>query len=361
MSVFKESRVLKMMCSSAIVGQICCLLTCLITAVKALAIVSPSQSLSTSFTNFPLVNTTTLDSGIDSRFGFKIEYGETDLPKTPCLMNAVELLAQYAECDWLGTVRTRRGVVLPEYPQVEFAVIPAPPATSVEVRAIVWGIWVAIRDMISNNSFHEVEMEILWELQAVAYFYITLPMDLKIAGQNGSLGNDEPLTLLPGSNITTGGNLDISNTSEYSPDALNAGTFSWEPIFGPTAKTLTVFEVFLTVMAGLKNAASHVASDKVPGSYASAAMDVNANVQFYIHKRRSPRPRPPYFQYIHVIRALRLVPGYMLEKKRFAEMFFMIEVDGMAVGEGYLERGHRLPPHFDVDDMLGPKDNVSVS
>ena len=350
-----------MICSSATVGQICSLLTCLITAVDALAIDPPPQSLSTSFTNSPLVNTTTLDSGLDPRFGFKILYGETDLLKTPCLMNVVELLSRYAELDWFSKVGRRNGVVLPEYPQVEFAVIPASPATSVEVRTVIWGIWVAIRDMISRNNFHEAEMEIFWELQVVAYIYITLPMDLKITDQKGSLGTNEPLTLLPGSNITTGGNLNISNTAEYSPDALNEETFSWQPIFGPTAQILTVVEVFLTVMAGLKNAAPHAASDKVPGPYASSATDVFANVQFYIHKRRAPRTRPPYFQYIHVIKALRLVPGYMLEKKRFSELFFTIEVDGMEVGEGYLEKGHYIPPRFDIDDMLGPKDNVSLS
>ena len=350
-----------MIYSGATVGQICSLLTCSITAVSTLAIVSPPQSLSTSLTNSPLLNTTALDSGIDPRFGFKIQFAETDLPKTPCLMNVVELLAQYAECDWSSKVGRRSGVVLPEYPQVEFAVIPARPATSVDVRAVIWGLWVAIRDMIISNNFHELEMEILWELQVVAFIYITLPMDLQIAGQNRSLGTDEPLTLLPGSNITTGGNIGISNMTENSPDALNAGTFSWQPIFGPTAQTLTVFEVFLTAMAGLKNAAPHPASDKVPGPYASAAIGVYANVQFYIHNRRSPRTRPPYFQYIHVIKSLRLVPGYMLERKRFAELFFSIEVDGIPVGEGYLERGHYIPPRFDVDDMLGPKDNVSLS
>ena len=301
--------------------------------------------------NSPLVNTTTLDSGIDPRFGFTIHYGETDLPKTPVLMNVVELLAQYAEREYLSNVGPRNGVVLPEYPQVEFAVIPASPARSVEVRKVIWGIWVSIRDMISTNSFHESEMEILWELKVVAYIYITLPMDLKAASQNGILGTDEPLTLLPGSNITTRGDVDV----------LSEGNFSWLPIFGPTAKTLTIFEVFLTVMAGLKNAAPHGASDKVPAPYASAATDVYANVQFYIHKRRSPRPKPPYFQYIHVIKALRLVPGYMLRSKRFSELFFTMEVDGMPVGEGYLEKGHYMPSPFEIDDMLGPKDNVSIS
>ena len=350
-----------MIYSSATVRQIFSLLTCLITAVHTLAIGSPPQSLSTSFTNAPLVNATALDAGIDPRFGFKILFGETDLPKTPCLMNIVELLARYAEHDWLSKVGPRNGVVLPEYPQIEIAVIPAPPAKSVEVRAAVWGIWVAIRDMISNHGFHEAEMEILWELQVVAYIYITLPMDLKIASQNGTVSTDKSLTLLPGSNMTTGGNLDISNITDDSPDALDTGSFSWQPLFGPTAKILTVFEVFLTVMAGLKNAASHGASDKVLGPYASAATDVYANVQFYIHKRRSPRTKPPYFQYIHIIKALRLVPAYMLEKKRFSELFFTMDVDGIPVGEGYLEKGHYKPPRFDVDDMLGPKANVSLS
>ena len=106
------------------------------------------------------MNITTLDSNIDSRFGFKAIYGETNLPLTPCFMNVVELLAQYAELDWLSRVRLRHGVVLPAYPQVEIAVLPAAPATSVEVRLIIWGIWVGIRDIITRNNYHEAEFEV---------------------------------------------------------------------------------------------------------------------------------------------------------------------------------------------------------
>ena len=338
-------------------GQIYSLLTCLITAVNALAIPSSHGLSSTSFANAPLLNNT----GIDPRFGFKVQYGETDLPKTPFLMNVVELLAQYAEQDWLSNARQHRGVVLPEFPQVEIAVLSATPTTTVQVRMVVWGIWVAIRDIVNNNNFHEAEIEIFWELEPAAYIYFTLPMDLKTPRENGSLGTDEPLTLLPGSNTTIGGDFDYSNTTAGSLDALNDGQFSWQPVFGPTAKTLTPFEVFLTVMAGLKNAAPHAASDKIPGPYASAAMDVYANVQFYLHKRRAPRTRPPYFQYIHVIQALRMVPGYMLRRSRFAELFFSIEVNGLPVGEGYLEKGHYTPPRLDIGDMFGPIDNVSIS
>lgn len=358
-----------MRCSNGTVGQICSLLACLFTAVNTLAftavntlaIVPSTQNPSSAFLTSPLVNTTALDSTIDSRFGFKAVYGETDLPLTPCFMNVVELLGQYAELDWLSRVRQRHGAVLPSYPQVEIAVLPASPATSVEVRLAFWGLWVAVRDIINGNNFHEAEFEIFWERQVVAYIYFTKPMDLRLASNNGTLGTDESLTLLTSPNQTTDGIFDTSNSTGNTPDALNDETFTWIPIFPPTSRPLTVVEVFLTVMAGLKNAAPHGASDKVPGPYASAAIDVYANVQFYIHKRRTPRTRPPFFQYIHIIKALKMIPGYMLQKKRFSELFFSMEVSGLQVGEGYLEKGHYVPPHSVLGDVLAAERNVSLS
>ena len=341
-------------------GQVCFWLTCLFTAVSTQAI-KASRTLSTPLTKAPVVNTTTLDLTIDPRFGFKADYAETDLPRTPLLMNVVELLSQYAQLGWLSQVKRRHGVVLPEYPQVEIAVLPAAPAKSVEVRLVIWGIWTAIRDVIDKKEFHEAEFEILWEREVVAYIYFSLPEDGQVISSNRSFGTDESLTLSPGPNKTVGSILDNSRSSQASPDAVNDGNFSWKPIFGPTAQTLTVIEVFLTVMAGLKNAAPHAASDKVTGPYASAATDVYANVQFYIHKRTSPRITPPFFQYIHIIESLRLVPAYMLRLGRFSEMFFGIEVDGILVGEGYLEKGHYIPSGLVLGDILEPKDNVSLS
>ena len=361
-SIFKRFSVLKMACSNATVGQICFLLAFIFMAVNPLSIISRPQNVSETFTTSPLVSTAKLDLTTDSRFSYKAEFTENTLPLTPCLMNTVELLAQYAERDWLSKVRTRCGVVLPEYPQVEIAVIPAAPATSVEVRFVIWGIWVGIRDIIQENNYHEAEFEIFWERKLVAYIYFTLPLDFPVTSSNATSGTEESLNLLlPSPNTTIGDTLDTSSSAQDSSDALYDGHFSWRPFFAPTSKTLTVLEVFLTVMAGLKNTAPHAASDKVRGRYASAATGVNANVQLFIHKRRRPRPTPPFFQYIHVIKALRLIPGYMLEKKRFSELFFTMDVDGLQVGEGYLEKGHYDPSGFVLGDMLGSKDNVSLS
>ena len=252
-------------------------------------------------------------------------------------------------------------MVLPEYPQVEIAVLPAAPATSVEVRIVIWGIWVGIRDIVIRNRFQEAEFELFWEGKVVAYISFTQPMDPQVVGSNRTLGTNESLTLFSNPNEAASDILDASNSTGNSSGALNEGRFTWKPFFPPNAKTLTVVEVFLTVLAGLKNAAPHPASEKILGPYASAAVDVYANVQFYLYKRRTPRTKPPFFQYTHVIKALRLVPAYMLEKKRFCELFFDMEVSGLAVGEGYLEKGHYIPPHFDLGDVLESKENVSLS
>ena len=345
-------------------GQICSLLAYLLTTVNTLAVISTPQSLSNTFATIPLVNITSLDTSIDPRFGFKALYDDNNIPHTACFMNVVELLAQYAELDWLSKVRQRHGIVLPEYPQVEIAVLPAAPATSVEVRLIVWGIWVGIRDIVERNLFQEAEFEVFWEGKVVAYISITRPMgpmDAQVTGSNRTLGTNESLTLLSSPNEAANDILDTSISTENSSDALNEGRFTWKPFFPPQAKTLTVVEVFLTVMAGLKNAAPHPASEKVAGPHASAAVDVYANVQFYLYKRRSPRKKPPFFQYTHIIKALRLVPAYMFDKGRLCELFFDMEVSGVAVGEGYLEKGHYVPPGFDLGDVLESKENVSLS
>ena len=356
---------LKMANSRATVGKMCSLLACLFTFVTTLATINPSQALSNALPSPQFVNTTFGNPGIDPRFHLKAVYAETQIPLTPCFMNVVELLAQYAELDWLSEVKGRHGVVLPEYPQVEFAVIPAAPARSIEVRLVIWGLWVGIRDIINRNLYYEAEYEVLWENQVVAFIYITKPMDLQPpTNSTATLGTDEPLSLLPSPDAAISNNPDTSNNSSTfnSSDLLTDGHFSWKPRYAPRAQTLTVIEVFLTVMAGLKNAAFHSALEKVPGPYASSAVDVFANVQFYIFGRRHPRPKPPFFQYIHVIKALRLIPGYMLREKRFAEMLFEIDVNGMTVGDGYLQKGHYIPPMLGLgDSLVGPVDDVALS
>ena len=347
-----------MRCSSARVGQVGSVILSWLAAVNAVPVASTPHTLSDTPA---IVNATNLDA-IDNRFSFRVEYTDSKIPVTPCLMNVVELMAEYAQRDWLSRVKVRHGSVLPGYPQVEIAVIPAAPATSVEVRMVVLGLWATLSDMVSRNNFYEAEFDLLWERSVVAHLYYTKPMEAQDANSNGTSGTDVPLTLLPNpSSGAVGDTLDTLNQTQNSPALWNDETFHWIPIFPPLAQTLTVMDVFLTVIAGLKTAAPPAATDKVPGPFASAAQNVFANMQFYLHKRRAPRTQPPYFQYIHIIKALRMVPAYMLERRKFAEFFFTIDIDSITVGEGYLEKGHYVPPLFIPGDTLGPKINVSIS
>lgn len=307
------------------------------------------------------MNTTSLDTDVDPHFGLTAIYGETDIPRTACLMNVVELLYQYAKREWLGLVGQRHGIVLPEYPQVEIAVLPAAPATSVQVRLVIWGIWVGIRDIIRRNKFREVEFEVSWDDDVVAYISLTKPMELQVTGSNRTRGINTSLALLSSPNPAASNILGTSHSIEHFSDGLNEDHFTWKPSFPARARTLTVVDVFLTVMAGLKSAASHPASDNVPRPYSVAALDVSANVQFYLYKRRRPRTQGPSLKYIHNMEALRLIPAYMLERGRFCELFFQMEVSGLTVGEGYLQEGRYRPLVSVSGNVLESKENVSLS
>lgn len=328
---------------------------------NSIAVNAPKQPLSEIFTTSLLLSSKAPDPRIDPRFGYKAIYGEISLPITPCFMNAVELMAQYAELDYMSKARKRHGVVLPAYPQVEMAVLPVAPATSVEIRLIIWGIWEGIRDMLnSKNGFKEAEFQIKWSGKVVAFIYFTKPLDLQRSSGNGTQDQvEKDLDLSLGLNETT---INVPDTlNNITSDALTDAQFTWMPLFIQGGKTLTPVEVFVTVLAGLKSAAQPAATDKVPGPFASSADGFDANMQFYLHKRRVPRTSPPFFQYIHIIKSLRLIPGYMLEKKKFADLGFGVVVSGKVIAEGILEKGPYIPYSLVSGDLLGPDYNVSIS
>ena len=323
------------------------------------AVGSPRRSIpETSIISLSLNTPDIPSSEIDPKFSYRGLYGGVDLPKTPLFVNVVELMTRYAEHDWLSRVTERSGIVLLAYPQVEMAVIPATRTTVVENRLIVWGLWAAINDMTIENKFTEVEFEILWSDEIVASIFFTIADSFLINGANNSqrqaaksldmalslYGNETSLPV-----PIDDGSLDISSSLTYS-------NFDWMPYYLPGGKTLTPVESFLTIMAALKNSAPPAATDKVPAPFMSKVGNVDAHISFYFHQRRSPRTKPPFFQYIHVIKSMRLLPGYLLSHSRFSDLGFRIGVIGVLVADGFLKKG----AYISGVDLIGQSGNVST-
>lgn len=291
-------------------------------------------------------------SDIDPRFSYRLTFNEVSLPKTPLFLNTMEFMAQHAMLGWMSKVKERHGVVLQAYPQIEMAVIPAAPATSVENRLIVWSIWVVINSIISRNAFNEVEIDIGWDDKVVAYMYFTKPLGLQGEYGNGTQDQiEEDLDLL----------LDLNKTTASAFNTSINANIEWLPRFIPGGKTLTPVEAFVTILAALKNAAPPATTDKVLAPFTSSSSDIDAHMAFYFHGRSVPRTTRPFFQYGHIIEVLRLIPGYLLEKRKFADLGFGIGVNGILIANGFLVKGPYSPPNVASVSLLGLDYNATIS
>ncbi|KAL8711952.1 MAG: hypothetical protein Q9220_003648 [cf. Caloplaca sp. 1 TL-2023] len=304
---------------------------------------SSSHASASADRSFPSINGSLVDLPIprlgdadDPRFSMKLSTGETRLPVTPVLMNAVELSARYAEMDYLSRVPQRHGIVLPDFPQVEIAVVPAAPAQSVEVRLLMYSIYGTIIAMIYGKKFYETEVEVSWEGKLKAYLYFTLPLDTGV--NTGPDLQNSPLE---------------ANGTE---DAINA-LFDWTPIYKPQGVNLPPNDVFLLALGAIKTIAPFSINEQIPWPFHVGSELVDANMQVYFENRRQRRPTPPYFRYSHALEAARRIPGWQLTRRRFAEFFCQIYASQKPVGVVLIEKG----PFVDYGAIQGQTGNLSTS
>ena len=288
-------------------------------------------------------SSTSLYDNDDPRFSMQFIYGENDVPITPVFMNVVELMARYAEMDFRGRTGQRQGVVLPSYPQVEIAIIPAPPATSVPVRLVIWGLYSAVVDRVVENKFKDVEIVLLWSNRPVGYMYFTTPAEDDLGSSSESTHAFDPIILNSTASISQ-----IPNTT-YATNNTLADAFAWTPMFRPNGKSLLAKDVFIMCMAVIKSIAPQSPTDKVESPFHVQSELVNANLQIWFHRRRVPRTKPPYLEYGLVLDVARRIPAWMLLERRFAEAFFSVFAYGKPVGHLLIERGPFNPGVLQLD------------
>ena len=275
----------------------------------------------------------------DPRFSIHIIYGLTDIPTTPVYMNAVELLARYAEMDFFGRTGQRHGIVLPEYPQIEIAVLPAAPSTSVEVRFVIWAIYGAIIDMTFRNTFKENEIPFRWNDEVVGHLYFTLPLD-RVQDLNNQTGIVKASQVNDASNVTEY----VNNTFTY--DDVKYGPFDWTPTYKPGGQMLSPKDVFLLSMGTLKVVASYPATERIDSAFHVGSELVDAHAEMFLRDKRASRPRGPFFQYGHIIEVARRVPAWMYGERRFAEFWGAVKVFNRQIGLVMYLKGP-FPPHLE--------------
>lgn len=102
-----------------------------------------------------------------------------------------------------------------------------------------------------------------------------------------------------------------------------------------TGSTVPLFDVFLLVITVLVDAARLGATERLQ-DYASPVNVPGVETRF---KGPVPaRTSPPFFESYWLMKTMATIPRYMIKKGVFREAFVLVEIDGVRVAEGVLEK-----------------------
>ena len=250
-------------------------------------------------------------------------------------MNAVDVAAHLATLDFDKQFEVHF-LPLAKYADVQIEFVAVPPAKYVDAKILVWGLYGGINDIVGRKQFREVEFDLLWNGEVVAWLRFekvekkTLPQG-SAATENGTSSILKPkLSQNRGMNVFSA----TSNLSGKSK-SLAAGptlAFRFTAQYTPYAKPLSIFQVFMSVLAALVQVATFRTTTIVePLVY--EALDYNSQIAVL----RTERKAPPYFEYRWLIEGLKRIPEFMLVQGRFAELGWKVMLGGKELGSGFCE------------------------
>ena len=104
---------------------------------------------------------------IDPRFSMQAVYQAVPLTEDDCLVAAVQLLGLWGSKPFTSQEPTR--IYWDDgFPRVEITSLSPRAGGHMEVRFLVWGLYLGVRDMIGSDRFMNVQFVLRWEGQIVA-------------------------------------------------------------------------------------------------------------------------------------------------------------------------------------------------
>jgi len=308
--------------SSALLSQALILYTLIPSSTAA--VISPASQLFQSQSNLSLPDHASND---DVRFELRGHYGDENLNIIALLMNTINGLANLAHQPCYKRIPGFHVEILPWYADIDISIQPARPARDIEVQIAVNALYYAVYNMIANKVFKNAEFDIFWDGNIVGQILIekaTGPSRTVSEVFNASQTTTEPSTPLSNQTVAT-------NLTANSGEGLRLFFH-----YRPHGEKMSFQEVFVTLMAALKNL-SRWPSSQVVEPFRTGARGCNARMQFYGDE--TPRTEPPFLTYALLVDSVRQFPFYMVDHKRFAELQAVVVCDGEVVGEVFLERG----------------------
>ena len=209
----------------------------------------------------------------------------------------------------------------PDYTNVKIQIKPATTTHSeLQYRHALWGLMRSAQALILNRSFLCIIAEMYWssgstlaELGTVEILPDPLPR----------IAETYNLTRVGQQAKTLSTSLDLTEVSSSAVFIELQG------------QKLSLADVFMTLFWVILHIGSFPAAD-VLHDFTVRGSDMY--MEFVYQDYDGPRTSPPYFTYQRAARALEYLPKYMFAQGRFETAVFVVEVDGIPLGQGFLRK-----------------------
>ena len=275
-------------------------------------------------------------------YALKGTYGTQSLLATPLLMVVVSALADLAHEPYDGTLRGYHVPNLPDYMDNDISIQPVAPATGFATHDAILCLYYITYDMIVHKAFKNATFSLYWN--SVGVVQISIQKRRKPTFIGGS--NDTITQALVAQTKTLPDNSQDSSTNvsvvrfehyyDYLPDSAG--------------ETMAPQQVFITVMATLKNLAEWPEYDLVT-PFRSGAAGFDIRIQSL--KLSEPRTELPFLRYGNLIEAIKDIPSYSLKHKKFGGMVIFVAYGKEIIGEAILEKGSPT--------LAGSNNNISIA
>ena len=284
------------------------------------------------------MNNSLESSMIDPRFTYDRRWGKQILDRKSAYMNTLLALEDLSTKGWTPTLKWEAQYSLPSYQGVTIRIHASQNPSTLQYRHAIWGLYLAIRES-SANGFQACLLSLYWSSQLGAtpqiLGYVSLLREVSPAIDSNNSTWESPDLATPTRAISPGpvpANLTTAINDSTSLTTGMVGTHDLKIETSLLAKELDVDAVFHTIYAGEVYLASWPQSKRVdkPGLIRD---DVSRT---FLRWDSSHLTVQPTFEYRYVIAALARLPAYMYEQNRFRDARFVVYVDEIEVGRGWL-------------------------
>ncbi|KAL8827739.1 MAG: hypothetical protein Q9191_003006 [Dirinaria sp. TL-2023a] len=285
--------------------------------------------------NIRFLNSTSLDT-IDPDFVLLPRFKGRKLFPVSCLLVAVDAALQLALGNFEGMVAKTVVFKLDDYPQVEIVLLPydVQGQPALPWKYAVWALNRSINVMIANGNYQSSIFLILRKDKGVGAlsYRSTQPLSSKprsISLQDLEDGNDESVNPLHESSLRPDLNTTGATNSSNSV-AANADFVTYFKLFG---SRMAPNDIFITSLDLLRAFAVFPRTARIDSGVTE--FRVGNSYLKYRDPNNPPRTKwnPPYFENEWMLRAVSLMPGYMVKRQSFKEVNVKISVAEIIIGE----------------------------